>query len=81
MGPELAIILGLCLINLTYLYFGFFCNFVISRQHIAFQRIQFAFVWPAIFYLEQNPAGKVLITSLEAVSDAIKGKAGTVITA
>ncbi len=35
----------------------------------------------AIFYLEQNPAGKVLITSLEAVSDAIKGKAGTVITA
>lgn len=35
----------------------------------------------AIFYLEQNPAGKVLITSLEAVSDAIKGKGGTVITA
>lgn len=35
----------------------------------------------AISYLEQNPAGKVLITSLEAVSDAIKGKGGTVITA
>lgn len=35
----------------------------------------------AIFYLEQNPAGKVLITSLASVSDAVKGKAGTVITA
>lgn len=35
----------------------------------------------AISYLEQNPAGKVLITSLEAVSHAIKGKGGTVITA
>lgn len=35
----------------------------------------------AISYLEYNPAGKVLITSLEAVSDAIKGKGGTVITA
>lgn len=35
----------------------------------------------AIFYLEQNPAGKALITSLDSVSDAVKGKAGTVITA
>lgn len=35
----------------------------------------------AISYLEHNPAGKVLITSLEVVSDAIKGKGGTVITA
>lgn len=35
----------------------------------------------AIFYLAQNPDGKVLITSLEAVSNAIKGKNGTVITA
>lgn len=35
----------------------------------------------AIFYLEQNPAGKVLITSLDTVSDAVKGKSGTVITA
>lgn len=35
----------------------------------------------SISYLEHNPAGKVLITSLEAVSDAIKGKGGTVITA
>lgn len=35
----------------------------------------------AIYYLEQNPAGKVLITSLDAVSDAIKSRNGTVITA
>ncbi len=35
----------------------------------------------AVAYLEQNPAGKVLITSLEAVSLAIRGKSGTVITA
>lgn len=35
----------------------------------------------AIFYLEQNPAGKALITSLDSVSDAVKGKAGTVIIA
>lgn len=35
----------------------------------------------AIFYLEQNPAGKALITSLDSVSDAVKGKAGTIITA
>lgn len=33
----------------------------------------------AIAYLEQNPAGRVLITSLDAVADAIKGKNGTVI--
>lgn len=35
----------------------------------------------AIYYLEQNPAGKVLITSLDSVSDAIKGRNGTAITA
>lgn len=34
----------------------------------------------AIAYLESNPEGSVLITSLDAVSDAIKGKNGTVIT-
>ncbi len=33
----------------------------------------------SIAYLEKNPQGKVLITSLDAVSDAIKGKKGTVI--
>lgn len=33
----------------------------------------------AIAYLEQNPSGRVLITSLDAVADAIKGKNGTVI--
>ena len=35
----------------------------------------------AIAYLEKNPAGSVLITSITAVSEAIKGKSGTVITA
>lgn len=35
----------------------------------------------AVAYLEKNPNGKVIITSLECVKDAIKGKAGTVITA
>lgn len=35
----------------------------------------------SIAYLEKNPDGSVLITSLDAVSDAIKGKNGTVITA
>ena len=35
----------------------------------------------AIAYLEKNPAGSVLVTSLSAVSDAIRGKNGTVITA
>lgn len=35
----------------------------------------------AISYLESNPAGSVLITSLDAVSDAILGKSGTIITA
>ncbi len=34
----------------------------------------------AIAYLESNPEGSVLITSLDTVSDAIKGKNGTVIT-
>ena len=35
----------------------------------------------AIAYLEKVPTGKVLITSMKCVKDAIKGKAGTVITA
>lgn len=35
----------------------------------------------AIAYLEKVPGGKVLITSMDEVKDAIKGKAGTVITA
>lgn len=33
-----------------------------------------------VSYLEQNPSGRVLITSIAAVADAIKGKSGTVIT-
>lgn len=35
----------------------------------------------AIEYLNKKPTGKVLITSIACVADAIKGKAGTVITA
>lgn len=35
----------------------------------------------AIAYLEENPKGRVLITSLENVKDALKSKNGTVITA
>lgn len=35
----------------------------------------------AIAYLEKVPAGKVLITSMQHVKDAVKGKTGTVITA
>ena len=35
----------------------------------------------AISYLEKEPNGKVLITSMSKVKDAVKGKAGTVITA
>ena len=35
----------------------------------------------AIAYLGKNPAGSVLITSISAVSEAIKGKSGTIITA
>ena len=35
----------------------------------------------AISYLSSNQEGSVLITSLEAVSEALKGKAGTIITA
>ena len=34
----------------------------------------------AITYLDANPEGCVLITSLAHVKEAIKGKAGTVIT-
>lgn len=35
----------------------------------------------AIAYLEKNPRGKVLITSMDVLKDALKGKTGTVITA
>lgn len=35
----------------------------------------------AISFLEANPEGRVIITSLGCVSDAVKGKAGTLITA
>ena len=35
----------------------------------------------ALAYLEKVPSGKVIITSIDRVKDAIKGKAGTIITA
>ena len=35
----------------------------------------------AIAYLEANPKGSVLITSISSAADAVKGKSGTVITA
>lgn len=35
----------------------------------------------AVSYLEKLPSGRVLITSMEHIKDAIRGKAGTVITA
>lgn len=35
----------------------------------------------AVSYLEKLPSGKVLITSMEHIKDAIRGRAGTVITA
>lgn len=35
----------------------------------------------AISYLEANPEGRVIITSMDVVKDAIRGKAGTVIVA
>ena len=35
----------------------------------------------AVSYLESNPNGKAIITSMDLVKDAIRGKAGTVITA
>ena len=35
----------------------------------------------AIAYLEKVPTGKVLITSMNSIKDAVKGKTGTVITA
>jgi carbamate kinase len=35
----------------------------------------------AVSYLAVNPTGQVLITSLDCVAAALKGKAGTVITA
>ena len=35
----------------------------------------------AISYLEANPEGSVLITSIKSTADAVKGKSGTIITA
>lgn len=55
-----------------------------AREHIANGEFENGTMLPkieaAIAYLETVPEGSVLITSLSTVSDAIKGKSGTVIT-
>lgn len=55
-----------------------------ARDYIAKEEFEKGTMLPkieaAIAYLEAVPEGSVLITSLSTVSDAIKGKSGTVIT-
>ena len=55
-----------------------------AKEHIANGEFENGTMLPkieaAIAYLEAVPEGSVLITSLSTVSDAIKGKSGTVIT-
>ena len=56
-----------------------------AKQYIAEGHFEAGTMLPkieaAIAYLEKVPNGKVLITSMKCVKDAVKGKAGTVITA
>ncbi len=56
-----------------------------AKEYIAKGEFQEGTMLPkieaAISYLEANPQGNVLITSLSNAADAIKGKSGTVITA
>lgn len=55
-----------------------------AKQYIAEGQFETGTMLPkieaAIAYLEKVPTGKVLITSMKCVKDAVKGKAGTVIT-
>ena len=59
-------------------------NVALARDYIAQGQFEEGTMLPkieaAVSYLEKNPNGRVLITSLECVADAIKGKNGTVIT-
>ncbi len=59
-------------------------NVALAKDYIAQGQFEEGTMLPkietAVSYLEKNPNGKVLITSLECVADAIKGKNGTVIT-
>lgn len=56
-----------------------------AKDYIAEGQFEFGTMLPkieaAISYLEKVPTGKVLITSMEHVKDAVKGSTGTVITA
>lgn len=59
-------------------------NVALAKDYIAQGQFEEGTMLPkieaAVSYLEKNPNGSVLITSLECVADAIKGKNGTVIT-
>lgn len=59
-------------------------NVALAKDYIAQGQFEEGTMLPkieaAVSYLEKNPSGKVLITSLECVADAIKGRNGTVIT-
>lgn len=59
-------------------------NVALAKDYIAQGQFEEGTMLPkieaAVSYLEKNPNGKVLITSLECVADAIKGRNGTVIT-
>ena len=56
-----------------------------AESYINEGQFEFASMLPkieaAVSYLEKVPGGSVLITSMEHVKDALKGKNGTVITA
>ena len=59
-------------------------NVALAKDYIAQGQFEEGTMLPkieaAVSYLEKNPNGRVLITSLECVANAIKGKNGTVIT-
>ena len=60
-------------------------NIAQAKEYIAQGQFEEGTMLPkieaSIAYLEKKPAGSVLITSLDSVADAIKGKSGTIITA
>ena len=60
-------------------------NIAQAKEYIAQGQFEEGTMLPkieaSIAYLEKKPSGSVLITSLDSVTDAIKGKSGTIITA
>ena len=60
-------------------------NIAQAKEYIAQGQFEEGTMLPkieaSIAYLEKKPAGSVLITSLDSVADAIKGKSGTIIPA